>query len=351
MTQSEKKSTRYADAIAKVLGVIAGLIILNLFTGCASFKLSTMYHDPLYGPHEVALEVPSDVKIDTLSYSQLRWKLRTDSRFRWDFAQYAMDQPYSWYTSNYSFSYWRPYTAFDVYWNRYQFWNDWAFNYPFFNYGWGYNNWGWNNWNYGWAWNWHRPYRPWNNWYNGPWGNPGYNVIWNSSRENTNIAYVRGGRGSRFIDNGNSNIENLISTRYNKPRNNVNNNNNNNNNVIDNIVDRLRDRFNDVRVYNNPNNVPNNNVIRYNNGRPVVPINNNNNNSRPVNNWNNTINSRPSIPNINNSSNSFSRGSSNNFSRGSSSGVSSGGSSRGSSGGVSSGGSSGGSSRGGGKIN
>ena len=88
MTQSEKKSTRYADAIAKGLGVIAGLIILNLLTGCASFKLSTMYHDPLYGPHEVALEVPSDVKIDTLSYSQLRWKLRTDSRFRWDYVHH-----------------------------------------------------------------------------------------------------------------------------------------------------------------------------------------------------------------------------------------------------------------------
>ena len=340
MIQLEKKSTRYSDAVGKGLSAILGLMILILISSCSSLKLSTMYYDPIYGPEEVVLEVPSDVKVDTLSYSQLRWKLRTDSRFRWDFAQYAMDQPYSWYTSNYSFSHWRPFTSFDVYWNRYQFWNDWAFNYPFFDYGWGYNSWGWNHsiwnhWNYGWAWNWHRPYRPWNSWYNGPWSNPSYNVIWNASRRN--VAYVRGARGGRNIDyGGNSNIENIISTRYNKPRNNV----NNNNNVINNIINNLRSNGNRVRVYDNPNDIPNNNVIRYNNGRPVVPNNNSiNNNSRPVHNWNNnTINSRPSRPVYNNSNNSnISRGSSN-ISRGSSSSSSSGRSSGGSSGGSSRGG-------------
>ena len=55
----------------------------------------------------------------------------------------------------------------------------------------------WNRWNYGWGY-WNRLYRPfyhWDNWYNGPWHNPSYNVIWNSSRQN--VAYVRGPRGSR----------------------------------------------------------------------------------------------------------------------------------------------------------
>ena len=56
-----------------------------------------MHYDPIYGPEEVVLTVPSDVKIDTLSFSQLRWKLRTDNTFRWNFAQYAMNQPLSWY--------------------------------------------------------------------------------------------------------------------------------------------------------------------------------------------------------------------------------------------------------------
>jgi len=337
MTQLRKKSKRYADIIAKAFGVIIGLIILSLTTSCATFKLSTMYHDPLYGPEEVVLDVPADVTIDTLSYSQLRWKLRTDSRFRWDFAQYAMDQPYSWYTSNYSFSYWRPYTSFDIYWNRYQFWNDWAFNYPFFNYGWGYNSWGWNTHNYGWY-SWNRPYRPWNghwnSWYNGPWSNPSYNVIWNSSREN--VAYINGPRGSR--GGTNSNIQNSIVTRYNQGRNIRSIDNNNENSTINTIISNLKERFDNVRVYTKPTN----------NGRPVI-----NNNGRPVINNNNNSNIRftPRInPNNNNNSykpvNNTSTRPSYNISRGGSSSV---GSSRGGS--SSSSGTSGGSSRGGVKNN
>ena len=297
--------------------LLGGVIVLLFMYGCASFKLSTMHYDPIYGPEEVVLTVPADVKIDTLSFSQLRWKLRTDNTFRWNFAQYAMDQPLSWYNSNFRYSYWRPFNSFDVYWNRHNYWYDWAFNYPF-SYGWSWNRWGyWNRWN--------RPFYHWDSWYNGPWHNPSYNVIWNSSRENTNIAYVRGRRGSRFIDNGNSNIQNTISRRYNNPRPNV----NNNNNVIDNIVNDLRSNGNRVRVYNNPNNVPNNNVIiRNNNGRPSVPNNNSIRGSwRPSNNNSSINNSRPPI-NYNNSSNStISRGSSSSVGR--SSGGSSGGSSRG----------------------
>ena len=307
--------------------LIGGLIVMFLMYGCSSsFYLSTMHHDPIYGPEEVVLTVPSGVKIDTLSYSQLKWKLRTDNTFRWNFAQYAMNQPLSWYNSNFRYSYWRPFNSFDVYWNRHNFWYDWAFNYPF-NSSWGYNSLGWNNWNYGWGyWNrWNRPFYHWNNWYNGPWSNPGYNVIWNSSRENTMISYNRGRRGSRFIDNGNSNIENTISTRYNKPR---------NNNNIDDIVRIIRDGNDEipVRVYNNPNNV----IIRNNNSRPVVPNNNSVRGSwRPSNNNNSINNSRPVYNNSN--SNNISRGSSN-ISRGSSSSSSSGRSSGGSSGGSSRGG-------------
>ena len=140
-----------------------------------------MHYDPIYGPEEVVLTVPADVKIDTLSFSQLRWKLRTDNTFRWNFAQYAMDQPLSWYNSNFRYSYWRPFNSFDVYFNRYNFWYDWAFNYPYY--------WGFSSWHNPWRYNWHRPFNWRYSWYNGPWHNPGYNVIWNSSREiNNNIA-------------------------------------------------------------------------------------------------------------------------------------------------------------------
>ena len=244
----------------KLLILLLGLLL----TGCsASYQLSTLNHDPIY---DTVLEVPADVQIDTLSYRQLRWKLRTDFQFRYDFATYAMNQPYSWYMSNYRYSYWRPYNSFDVYWNRHSFWNDWAFSYPY--------NYGWNNWN--------RPYWGWNNswwngynsWYNGPFHNPGYNVAWNSSRNN-NVAYINGRRGSNNIVNRtNSNIENRIVVNRNKPR------NNNNQNVIDEIVVKLRDKINNkpIRVYNNPNNVIINNN---NNSKPRVYV--RPNNSNPVN--------------------------------------------------------------------
>ena len=45
--------------------LLGGVIVLLLMHSCASFKLSTMYHDPIYGPEEVVLQVPEDVKIDT----------------------------------------------------------------------------------------------------------------------------------------------------------------------------------------------------------------------------------------------------------------------------------------------
>ena len=77
----------------KKLIILLGL----LFTGCASFHLSTLNHDPIY---DTVLVVPADVQIDTLSSSQLRWKLRTDFKFRYDFAQYALSQPLGLETTN-----------------------------------------------------------------------------------------------------------------------------------------------------------------------------------------------------------------------------------------------------------
>ena len=193
------------------------LLLGLLLTGCsATYQLSTLNHDPIY---DTVLEVPADVQIDTLSYRQLRWKLRTDFQFRYDFATYAMNQPYSWYMSNYRYSYWRPYNSFDVYWNRHSFWNDWAFSYPY--------NYGWNSWNSP-FYSWHRPYNwgySYSSWWNGPFNNSCYNVAWNSSRNNNNVAYINGRRGSNNVvnrNNTNSNIENRIVVNRNKPRNNNN---------------------------------------------------------------------------------------------------------------------------------
>ena len=293
---------RGPEKVGRFLGAMIVIALCLLLSACSTYRLAVPV-DKCCEADAVYLEVPSDVKIDTLSFSQLRWKLRTDNTFRWNYAQYAMNQPYNWYSS-FSYNVWRPFNSFDIYFNRYDFWYDWAFNYPYY--------WGYSSWHNPWRHHWYRPYN-WNySWYNGPWHNPGYNVIWNSSRENNNIAYISGRRGSRNVDIGtNSNIQNTISRRYNNPRNNVDNNN------LNNIVDELRENYGvKPRVYNNPNNVPNNNV-RINNNNNIKP---NWNNSRPIIN-NNSI-TRPSTP-----VRTYSPPPSNNVSRGSS--VSSGGSSRG----------------------
>ena len=275
---------------ANMFGLLTGILVLTLCS-CSSYRLSTLNHDPLY-PTNYVIPVSSETKIDTInSYFKLRHKLRTDFSFRWDFAQYAMNQPLSWYYSNPRLEgIWRPYNRFDVYFYSNWFWNDWAFNYP-------YNYWGWNSW-----YNYHRPwyYRPYN------WG-----YSWNSGRRG-NIAYVNGPRGSRIGSNSiiqrndNNNIENIVVRRYNKPR---------NNNIINNVVNELRENFNvKPRVYSNPNDVINNNNINNNNTRGSWRPNNNS--------INNSINGRSSTP-----VRSYSPPPSSNISRGSN--VSSGGSSRG----------------------
>ena len=183
-----------------------------LLTSCGTtYHLSTLNYDPIYGPDG------TEIKVDTIdSEWDLQRKLRTDFNFRWDFATYASNQPYSWYFSNrmfHRYSFYNPYSRFDMYMNSHNFWFDWAFNYPFNNFGynwrdpyginnyysrwnsWGMYGYGWNNYGYGYGYGY-------NNWYNGPWNNNGYNAVWNSSRENTMISYNRGRRGSNNVSDG-----------------------------------------------------------------------------------------------------------------------------------------------------
>ena len=260
--------------ISWVKGLIMGALLLLLCSCGVAFQYSALNHagyaDGIYGDKQIVIEIPNDTKIDTItSVNQLRYKLRTDFNFRYNFAQYAMSQPYSFYWNNPRLEgIWRPYNRFDIYFYSNHFWNDWAFNYPF-NYGWGWNNWGWNRPWYGW----NRPYSPWTNWgsswYNGPFNNLGYNVVWNSGRR-SNIAYINGPRGSRNIQNTINNNKRIRSYP-------------NNNNNIDKIVNNIRENINNNNIiYNRPNN---NNII---NTKPRInntPTNNwrpSNNNSRPV---------------------------------------------------------------------
>ena len=221
--------------------LIGGIIILFFINGCASYKLSTLNHDPVYTV-EYTLNVPAETKIDSItSLSDLRWKLRTDFSFRWDFAQYAMQQPYSWYWNNPRLDgIWRPYNRFDVYFNSHWFWTDWAFHYP--------HNWGWFNWNTHYYYGWNRPYNPWNNWFDRPWNYPYNQNIWGSSRGNRNIAYINGRRGSIVTNYNNRTINDEIITRHNNPRRIINNNN------VDRIVRDFKDRGLNVKIINNRNN-------------------------------------------------------------------------------------------------
>ena len=173
------------------------LLFVLLFTSCGTtYHLSTLNYDPIYGPDG------TEIKVDTIDNEfQLARKFRTDFRFRYDFATYASNQPYSWYFSNRMFnrySFYNPYSRFDMFHNSSQFWFDWAFNYPYNNFGYnwrdpfGFNNYysRWNNYGmYGYGYGY-----GYNSWNNGPWNNNGYNVVWNRSREN--VSYNVGRRGS-----------------------------------------------------------------------------------------------------------------------------------------------------------
>lgn len=237
------------------------LILLGfLLTSCGSmYQLSTINHTPEY---------IGDVRVDKIENRiDLNWKLRTDNQFRWDFAQYAQNQPLSWYYDNsWELGLYRTsFSAFDFYWNRNQLWWDWAFGYPY-NYGWnswypfGYNRWGWN---YGfrnsWAWG-YNPYR---------W-NYGFNrtpYIYKPNR-NRNVVVVNGRRGSNntniTINRGRSNNNTITNNNRNRVR------SYRNPDIKDKIISRKD--FNDVVRDRVRTPINNNNNIRVNPNRNSNPI-------------------------------------------------------------------------------
>ena len=248
------------------------LLLILLLTGCASFQVSTLNHDPIY---DTVLVVSSDTQVDTLNEFQFRNKLRTDFNFRYDFAQYALTQPRSFDWNNRilgnRYNFYSPYGfGYNYYWNRDQMWNDWIWGYPFFqshmwsSFGydrWGYNSYGWNSWgwnNYGW-----------NNW---GWRQQMNNYAW-QHRNRPNTVHINGRRGSNNIQSrvvaNNTNRTRVVTT---KPR----------------IVITNKPRV----VINNKPRINNSRPIFNNNSRPTF-----NNNSRP----NRTIRTNP-----NNSSRSIS---------------------------------------------
>ena len=259
------------------------ILFTLLFMSCGvQYQISTLGSDGIYESDDmypIYLEVPQDTKVDTINnLFQLKRKLRTDFNFRWDFAQYAMNQPLSWYYNNPRLDgIWRPYNRFDVYFHSHQFWTDWAWNYPW--YGWSHPWWVRNHRYY----NWYYPHPQ--GWYG--WNHYSYSWYNQPLIASNNYSFVVGRRGSRnFV--GNSNIEQDTNRRRNnrvypnKP-----------NRVINDVINWSRNNNIRVNVNSNPNDgtrvvkpINNNNIridsnTRPSYGRPSVPVNNNINSSPP----------------------------------------------------------------------
>ena len=253
------------------------LFVLGILTSCgSSYQLSTLNHSPEY---------IDDVRVDVIDNEmELSRLLRTDDKFRWDFAQYAMNQDMRWqydfYWDNRMFRRSAFGSPFNFYWNSHQYWWNWASN-SHFNMGFnhwdpfGFNNYGWGSRYYGYGYGWNN-YYGWNNW--------GYrqrmnDYAWNN-RNRTNTAYVVGRRSSNNVIVGNrtNTIKDRVIINRNKPR-----VVNSKDVVIDREIIKLKRGNNNIRIYNNPNNIRNNN-----NSKPVRNYN------RPENNRNSNNNSRPS---------------------------------------------------------
>jgi len=237
------------------------LFVLGILTSCgSSYQLSTLNHSPEY---------IDDVRVDVIDNEmELSRLLRTDDKFRWDFAQYAMNQDMRWqydfYWDNRMFRRSAFGSPFNFYWNSHQYWWNWATN-SHFNMGFnhwdpfGFNNYGWGSRYYGYGYGWNN-YYGWNNW--------GYRQRMNDyawrNRNRTNTAYVVGRRSSNNVIVGNrtNTIKDRVIINRNKPR-----VVNSKDVVIDREIIKLKRGNNNIRIYNNPNNVPNN-IRNNNNSRP-----------------------------------------------------------------------------------
>ena len=177
------------------------LLLVLLLTGCATFQVSTLNHDPIYSIEG------SDAEITVINNEfELQRLLRTDFNFRYDFAQYAISQPRSFDWNNRVLG--NRYSFYNPYYSRTQMWNDWVWGYnwhsphrwsPFGYDRWGYNNYGWSN-NYGWNYN-----NSWNNWNYGY-----YNANYN---RRVNTSYINSIRGR--VAQTNNRKSRIINTRTN----------------------------------------------------------------------------------------------------------------------------------------
>lgn len=134
------------------------ILITLLLTSCSSLQFrygtlnSVSHYDGIYYNKNSKVEV---INNDW----DFQRKLRTDFRFRNDFARYAQNQDIGWYYRNYNYlGGWRSgVLPFDMWLNSNDIWWNWSINYPFtfwnplgardiLGFRWGWNRWNW--WNY-----------------------------------------------------------------------------------------------------------------------------------------------------------------------------------------------------------
>lgn len=266
------------------------LLSLIFITGCSSlqFKYATLNHagyiDGIYNDDTVKVEVIE-------SDFDLRRKFRFDNRFRWDYSMYAMNQSYMWHSD----FFWRNrmfrngfgFSSWDFYWNRFDFWWNFGSNNSFF---YGYSAWDpfgftWDPFGYD-RWNWSNGY----GWTDNRWRYRWNLYSWENRDDLRDVVRVKGRRGSRNIVNVNNDNSNRLNRRIKL---------NNGDGIIiqnsDGSIRRINNgrNNNNIRVYENPNNVPSN--LKPNNNIRVRE-NNNNWNNRIVPRNNNNVNSRSSAP-------------------------------------------------------
>ena len=171
------------------------LLPILLLTACSSldFQIRTLHTANMYD----GIYYNKNSKVEVINNDwDFQRKLRTDFRFRNDFAWFAQNQDIGWYYRNYNYlGGWRSgVSPFDMYMNAPEMWFDWSMNYPFHmwngfrnrdmlgfgatyswnNNRWGSNFWGWNN-----SWNFNR----WNGYLNGyGWGR--WNILPNHRNPN-----------------------------------------------------------------------------------------------------------------------------------------------------------------------
>ncbi len=206
------------------------LVLLVLLSSCGIYQSSPI--DECCKTEVVYLE---DVKSGTTIFSTLDFKTIT-----LDFRSRLYRGSNLYWGHNYG------------YWDSRPLWLDFDFHYSYFNRPW-------NFWDY-----YMIPWSPNNNWYNGPYNNPGYNVVYNASRRN--------------------NIESLLEQDTNKRKRKVKNtiinvDSNkpvvipivlNNNNTIPTFNFNTRPSYNRPNKPNRPNTY-NKPIIRHNNSRSIKP--------------------------------------------------------------------------------